>query len=122
MTPSRSESPVEDLLPLKPVETLVLTMLTAGDRHGYGIRKDILDHSGGRIELEAGGLYRHIRRLESDGLIEPASARRPAGQDPRRIHYRLTALGRRALAAEMLRMRELVRLAEARRIIAPVRA
>ena len=122
MTPARSEPSVDSSLPLKPVETLILTMLTAGDRHGYGIRQDILDHSEGRIELEAGGLYRHIRRLESEGLIEPASSRRPAGEDPRRVHYKLTATGRRLLAAEMLRMRELVRLAEARRIIAPVRA
>jgi DNA-binding PadR family transcriptional regulator len=120
MTPARSEPSFESSLLLKPVETLILTMLTAGERHGYGIRKDILDHSEGRIELEAGGLYRHIRRLESDGLIEPASTRR-ASEDPRRIHYKLTAPGKRVLAAEMLRMRELVRLAEARRIIAPVR-
>jgi DNA-binding PadR family transcriptional regulator len=121
MTPARSEPSFESSLLLKPVETLILTMLTAGERHGYGIRKDILDHSEGRIELEAGGLYRHIRRLESDGLIEPASTRRAAGEDPRRIHYKLTTAGKRVLAAEMLRMRELVRLAEARRIIAPVR-
>src|SRR5215471_10439513 len=114
MTPARSEPSFEPSLPLKPVETLILTMLTAGDRHGYGIRQDILDHSEGRIELEAGGLYRSIRRLESDGLIEAGSTRRAAGEDPRRIHYRLTTAGRRVLAAEMLRLRELVRLAEAR--------
>ena len=47
----------EDLLPLRPVETLVLTMLASGERHGYGIRQDILEHSRGRIELEAGSLY-----------------------------------------------------------------
>jgi hypothetical protein len=29
-------------------------MLAAGNRHGYGVREDILDHTGGRIELEAG--------------------------------------------------------------------
>src|SRR5215813_7906667 len=108
MTPARSEPSFDSSQPLKPVETLILTMLTAGDRHGYGIRKDILDHSEGRIELEAGGLYRHIRRLDSEGLIEPASARRTTSEDPRRIHYKLTAIGRRMLAAEMLRMRELV--------------
>ena len=109
------------LLPLRPVETLILTMLSAGDRHGYGIRQDILEHTGGRVELEAGNLYRHMRRLESEQLIEPAAAaRRPAADDdPRRIYYRMTPFGRRVLAAEMNRMRELVQLAEARRIIAP---
>jgi DNA-binding PadR family transcriptional regulator len=107
-----------DLLPLKPIETLVLTMLEPGERHGYGIRQDILDHTGGQIELEAGNLYRYMRRLEDEELIEP-SARRNADDDPRRQYYRLTPFGRRVLAAEMVRMRALVTLAEERRIIAP---
>ena len=111
----------DDLIPLKPVETLILSMLTAGERHGYGIRQDVLEHTRGRIELEAGSLYRHIRRLEGDGLVEASAARR-VGEDERRIYYRLSPFGRRVLAAEMLRLRELVRLAEARRIIAPGRA
>ena len=114
---------VDAQLPLKPVDVLILTMLTAGERHGYGIRQDILDHTGGATELEAGNLYRHIRRLETASLIDQA-ARRPArdADDERRIYYKLTALGKRTLAAEMLRLRALVRLAEQRRIIAPVRA
>ena len=113
----------EDLLPLRPVETLVLTMLASGERHGYGIRQDILEHSRGRIELEAGSLYRHIRRLEVDGLVEVVAPRRqPSDDDPRRIYYRLTPFGRRVLASEMMRLRELVQLAEARRIIGPVPA
>lgn len=108
----------DDLLPLKPVEALILSMLSAGERHGYGIRQDVLEHTRGRIELEAGSLYRHIRRLEGDGLVEATAVRRP-GEDERRIYYRLSPFGRRVLAAEMLRLRELVRLAEARRIIGP---
>lgn len=114
--------PVEPMLPLKPVETLMLTMLAAGERHGYGIRQDILDHSGGHIELEAGTLYRNIRRLESDRLIEASSRRPDPADDERRIYYSLTPFGRRVLTAEMLRLRKLVRLAEAQRIISPVRA
>lgn len=119
---SSSATPApEAMLPLKAVDTLILTMLAAGERHGYGVRQDILEHSGGRIELEAGNLYRHIRRLEGAGLVEPAAPRRDADADERRIYYRLTPYGRRVLAAEMLRLRELVRLAEARRIILPAR-
>ncbi|MES2523535.1 MAG: helix-turn-helix transcriptional regulator [Gemmatimonadota bacterium] len=114
---------IDDLIPLRPVELLVLTMLTAGDRHGYGIRQDILEHTEGRIALEAGNLYRHIRRLETDECLEE-SDRRVAqdSEDERRRYYRLTPFGRRVLAAEMLRLRSLVRLAEERRIIAPARA
>ena len=119
MPPSRNP---EDLIPLKPVETLILSMLTAGERHGYGIRQDVLEHTRGRIELEAGSLYRHIRRLEGDGLVEATGDGRRVTDDERRIYYRLSPFGRRVLAAEMLRLRELVRLAEARHIIAPARA
>jgi DNA-binding PadR family transcriptional regulator len=122
MSPDRYTGPSPAaLLPLRPLEALILTMLTAGDRHGYGIRQDILEHSRGRIELEAGHLYRHVRRLEADALIEPVPKRATPPGDPRRIYYRLTPFGRRVLAAEMLRLRELVRLAEARRVIAPAR-
>src|SRR5215217_847726 len=111
----------ESQLPLKPVELLVLTMLSAGERHGYGIRQDILAHTRGAIELEAGNLYRTIRRLEHDGLLDE-SARRPAAEsdDERRRYYRLTAFGRRVLSAELERLRELVRLGEERRLIAPL--
>src|SRR5947199_2176942 len=88
-----------NVLPLKPVELLVLTMLSAGDRHGYGIRQDILDHTRGAMELEAGNLYRTIRRLETDGLVDETTAEARAGDDERRRYYRLTAFGRRVLAA-----------------------
>jgi DNA-binding PadR family transcriptional regulator len=112
--------PADDLTPLRPVEALLLTMLAAGSRHGYGLRQDIIDHTGGKIALEAGTLYRHIRRLEDSNLLAEADA--PANEDERRIYYRLTPFGRKVLAAEMLRLRALVRLAEARRVISPARS
>lgn len=119
--PDRRREPHE-LLPLKPIELLILSMLGAGERHGYGIRQDIVQYTEGRIALEAGNLYRHVHRLQSEGLVE-GSERRPAGEDDeRRIYYRLAPFGRRVLAAEMLRLRALVQLAEAHNIIAPVRA
>jgi DNA-binding PadR family transcriptional regulator len=111
----------QTLLPLKPVETLVLTMLATGERHGYGIRQDVLEHTHGEIEIEAGTLYRHIRHMESEGLLAPSTERRRGDDDDRRIYYKLTPFGRRVLTAELLRLRELIRLAESRRIIAPVR-
>jgi DNA-binding PadR family transcriptional regulator len=110
----------DELLPLKPIEVLVLSMLSSGERHGYGIRQDILEHTHGAIELEAGNLYRTIRRLERASFIDESS-RRPSNDndDERRRYYRLTPLGRRVLAAELERFRELVRLGEQNRIIAP---
>jgi PadR family transcriptional regulator PadR len=106
---------------LKPTELLILTMLSAGDRHGYGIRQDILDHTDGAVEIEAGNLYRHIRGLEAEGLVIDIGTKR-GESDERRIFYRLTPLGKRALAAELQRLRSLVRLGEERGIIVPARA
>lgn len=120
MTPRQPYEDPAALLPLRPVEVLLLTMLAGGDRHGYGLRQDIIEHTGGRLELEAGTLYRHIRRLEESKLL--AEADTPANEDERRIYYRLTPFGRKVLAAEMLRLRALVRLAEARRVISPARS
>jgi len=117
--PGSHDTP-ESHLPLRPVELLLLTMLTAGNRHGYGLRQDILDHTGGKIELEAGTLYRHIRRLEEAKLLAQATA--PDDEDERRIYYRLTPFGQKVLAAELVRLRSLVRLAESRRIISPARS
>jgi DNA-binding PadR family transcriptional regulator len=124
MTPSkRSPRDPEELLPLKPIELLVLTMLSGGDRHGYGIRQDIVAHTDGRIALEAGNLYRHIRALQSEGLVDETEPRPVDGSDDeRRIYYTLRPFGRRVLAAELERLRELMRIAEANRIIGRARA
>lgn len=110
----------DSFLPLKPVEFLILMTLAEGERHGYGIMLDIAERTGGSVRLEAGGLYRNIRRLLTDKLLVE-SARRPAAEldDERRRYYALTALGRSVLASEALRLRALVRAAEAIRIIDP---
>ena len=118
--PPRPPDDPDALLPLRPAELLLLTMLAAGDRHGYGLRQDILAHTSGKLALEAGTLYRHIRRLEDARLVAEAGA--PLEEDGRRIYYRLTPFGRKVLAAEMLRLRALVRLAERHRVISPARS
>ena len=110
----------DSFLPLKPVEFLILMTVANGERHGYGIMLDIAERTGGSVRLEAGGLYRSIRRLLSDKLLAE-SVRRPVADldDERRRYYALTPLGRRVVAAEALRLRALVRAAEASRIIDP---
>lgn len=115
--PPRPERDPLDQLPLRPIEALILTMLADGERHGYAIRREIMEHTSGAYELEAGNLYRYIRRLEDDGLIGRATRKPAAGEDPRRVYYRMTPFGRRVLAAELSRIRELLRLAAARRIV-----
>jgi DNA-binding PadR family transcriptional regulator len=121
MAGARHPGDVTSFLPLRPLELLVLAMLAEAELHGYAIRQAIVEHTRGSIEVEAGNLYRHIRRLDAGLLIEE-SGRRPARDqdDERRRYYRLTPLGRRVLAAELARLRELVRWGEKQRLI-PVR-
>ena len=118
MSPSRPRvRDPQELLPLKPIELLVLTMLSASERHGYGLRQDIVDHTEGRVALEAGNLYRHIRKLQSEGLVDETEPR-PAGRgdDERRIYYRLLPFGREVLGAEVERLRALMRVVDSKRI------
>ncbi|HSR43108.1 MAG TPA: helix-turn-helix transcriptional regulator, partial [Longimicrobiales bacterium] len=73
---------------------------------------------GGHLRIEPANLYRRIRRLTADGLVEEAEERPVAASDQeRRRYYRLTELGRRVVAEEAARMRALVEEAEARRIL-----
>jgi PadR family transcriptional regulator, regulatory protein PadR len=86
----------------------VLLALTGGPLHGYGILLEAEARSGGEVQLQTGPLYRTLKRLLDDRLIEECGA--PAGtrsEDARRRYYRLTAPGRRALSAEAERMERL---------------
>ena len=107
----------DDFLPLKPDAFYVLLVLLQGERHGYAIMRDAGERSGGSVELQAGALYRLLRRMLEDGLVVE-SQRRPAADadDERRRYYRVTALGRRVIAAEAERMAALA--AEARAALA----
>jgi DNA-binding PadR family transcriptional regulator len=105
-----------DFLPLTPPELLVLTMLSAGERHGYGLSQDIAAHTEGRVKIEAGNLYRTIRSLEQKELIEEAGAKSRA-DDERRIYYRLLPFGRSVLAAELTRLRALIEIGIENRVI-----
>jgi DNA-binding PadR family transcriptional regulator len=110
----------ERCLPLKPVDFLILLALAGGERHGYRLMLEIAEQTGQTVVLEAGNLYRALRRLLTEGWVAE-SERRPAPEadDERRRYYALTPFGRRVVSAEARRLRALVRAAEARRLIAP---
>jgi len=69
---------------------LILTSLASGPKHGYTLTEDIESFAG--VKLGPGTVYGAITRLEQRGLIEPA------GDEPRRRPYRLTATGETELA------------------------
>ena len=97
----------DQFLPLKPVDLELLLALATEDRHGYGLVQEISAHTNGLIVLDPGNLYRVIKRLLADGLIEERSARTLAA-DERRRYYGITALGGQVLAAELERLRALL--------------
>ncbi|HEX5215787.1 MAG TPA: PadR family transcriptional regulator [Vicinamibacterales bacterium] len=113
---SRESPDVDQFLPLKPVAFQVLLCLAESERHGYGITQDIAARTSAKMRLEPGNLYRSLKTMLDDRLIEE-SERRPAPDldDERRRYYRITPLGRKVAVAEMARLEAMV--AEARTMI-----
>lgn len=108
----------EALLPLPVAAFQILLALTSGERHGYGIMQEAAQSSGGKVNLGPGTLYRTIRRLLADGLIEESDERpAPDLDDERRNYYRLTPFGLRVARAEAQRLAELVRMAQSRQLL-----
>ena len=102
---------------MRPVEFHILLALAEGERHGYAIRQEAAESSGGELQLEPGTLYRALRRLLEAGLVAECH---PGGADPvdeRRRTYRLTDSGRRAAETEAERMAELVAAARRRKLL-----
>ena len=101
----------------------VLLALADGDRHGYGIIKEIEAKAGEAEAPSTGALYLALQRMEQDGLVEESPERPDADRDDaRRKYYRLTSTGRREAEAEARRLSRLVDVALDKRLVpAPVR-
>jgi DNA-binding PadR family transcriptional regulator len=107
-----------DGVPLTPAVFAILLALAGGERHGYGIIKEVEVLTQGQMRLGPGTLYRSIKQMLSTGLIEEASERRdPALDDERRRYYRLTHLGQQVAQAEAQRLERLVSQARARNLL-----
>jgi transcriptional regulator len=79
-------------------ELLVLALVEDRPRHGYEIGKLIEQRSGGVVQFHVASLYPLLYRLEKRGWIAGRWVEK-AGQRRRRF-YRITAEGRRVLAAQ----------------------
>ncbi|HEX4144047.1 MAG TPA: helix-turn-helix transcriptional regulator [Pirellulales bacterium] len=91
------------------LEGLILAALERGTAHGWDIWRSLEAAGGGALALKEGSLYPALYRLERQGLVaarwETATVDRPG---PRRRVYRLTAKGRRRLAAARDEWRQFV--------------
>lgn len=102
-------------LPLRTDVLYLLLALDQGPRHGYALLRDVEAVSGGEVRILTGTLYRRLRRMLDDRLIEEVPP--PAGEesaDERRRYYAITRFGREVAAAEVRRMEGVVRAAAGR--------
>ena len=103
--------------PLTPAVLHILLALSMKERHGYGIMKQVESDSKGKVNMGPGTLYGSLRRMIDAGLIRESSKKiDPKLDDERRVYYKITGLGQRALAAELQRYREVVAVAKRKQL------
>jgi DNA-binding PadR family transcriptional regulator len=108
----------EKMLPLTPAVFHIILALADKERHGYAIMQEIAANTQGKVRMGPGTLYGSIKRMIAANLIEESDERPdPDLDDARRRYYRLTELGRRVATAEAERLSELVRVAQAKRLL-----
>ena len=65
----------------------LLALLAEAPRHGYQLKTDFEERTGGNWAINIGQVYTTLQRLERDGLVELA------GSDGDRNRYRITTSG-----------------------------
>ena len=73
------------------VEPAALAALLYAGGYGYDMRRTILDMTDGEVDVDVGGLYRSLRRLEDEGAVASRWCEDASG--PRRREYELTEQG-----------------------------
>lgn len=91
------------------LDMLILRTLLFGPAHGHQIAKHIQRTTDDLLQVEHGSLYPALHRLERKGWL--AAKWESAGKELKREfkYYRLTAAGKRQLAAEESRWKEMAR-------------
>lgn len=98
--------------PLTPAVLHILLALSIQERHGYGIMKQVEFDSKGKVKMGPGTLYGSINRMIDAGLIAQGEKKADtAMNDERRVYYKITGAGRKALNTELERYREVVEIA-----------
>ena len=101
--------------PLTPAVLHILLALSTGERHGYGIMKQVEADSQGKVKMGPGTLYGSMGRMTLAGLVRESDKRVDTElDDERRVYYELTNEGQAALEAELKRYRGVVAVAKGR--------
>ncbi len=87
------------------LDMMVLKTLTRGTLHGYAIAQRLRQLSEDVLQVEEGSLYPALQRLELNGWVEGEWGQ--SANNRRARFYKLTAEGRKALASETARYRQM---------------
>jgi PadR family transcriptional regulator, regulatory protein PadR len=87
------------------LDMLILKTLTRDNLHGYAIVQAIQQTSGDEILVEEGSLYPALQRLELHGWIDGEWGLTPNNRRGR--IYKITRKGRKQLALEMQRFKQM---------------
>jgi DNA-binding PadR family transcriptional regulator len=108
----------DELLPLTPAVFHILVALSGGERHGYGIMRQVAEDTGGSLQLGPGTLYGCLQRMLAADLVEESDWRPdPQLDDERRRYFRISLFGTRVVRAEAKRLEAAVTAARARRLL-----
>jgi DNA-binding PadR family transcriptional regulator len=103
--------------PLTPAVLHILLALSTQERHGYGIMKQVELDSQGKVKMGPGTLYGSLGRMIDAGLIRESDRKvDPKMDDERRVYYKITGLGQKALSAELDRYRAVLAVAREKRL------
>jgi PadR family transcriptional regulator PadR len=89
------------------LDLMILRTLLPGPSHGHAIAKHIQRTTEDLLQVETGSLYPALYRLEADGYVSATWDKSDKGKRAR--YYRITAKGRKQLAAEQSKWDALVR-------------
>jgi DNA-binding PadR family transcriptional regulator len=85
--------------------------------------KQVETDTQGKVKMGNGTLYGSLKRMLNTGLVKESDQRvDPEMDDERRIYYRITDMGVKALAAELERYRRIVTLAQERKLYPKIMA
>jgi transcriptional regulator len=89
------------------LDLMILRTLLPGPSHGHAIAKHIQRTTDDLLQVETGSLYPALYRLEASGWVAAAWEKSDKGKRAR--YYRITAKGRKQLAAEHSNWEQFVR-------------
>jgi DNA-binding PadR family transcriptional regulator len=94
--------------PLSTAAQYILLALAGKDLHGYGIVQEVTQLTEGTYRVGPGTLYDNLKKLMNARLVVDAPHTANKDKEDDRRFYRITAGGRKILAAEIARLESIV--------------